>query len=558
MKILTLSRLWMSLLLLMTQLVLAQENGEQATADTNGEPTPADLPVEAPLPLTRPTQMPDPIVVFDMGVHSTHKAFKSRKVKRHSMWERIENDCGLDLEDVPIELTNAFTGIARFSQSSIYDLVKGNVKISNQIISPTERQFMHSPFLTPGSSSKIFGCLSGLSYREENFILNDVDYFDLVIDHLKYLNEELQYNYYKNGRTYQCLIIRNKQDLYQVLMDPTKVGFIISIGGGHSLGNYLYIEQGQVDTEEYENIVLKNVDRLKGAAPLEEDTQDFIQMPIFSLNMGNFFSDGLSGKTSRFNLNEEEAFKRPTTLGDDVTELGQKAVVRLLDKRQGRRVLIDIGGMSLRGREWYYKYIKGQRYRKDSIPIIATGVGISGLSKKDGSYGRNEKRELLNHETTNLCRQDLIAILQSQGLIGLSLERDRLMGKEFQRRYDEAIPNSADRRRIAVQALVGNICKAIHMSNDIEAWNMLSISSQFDNHARHLDVFDSSSDMATLYRDLLEFFENPTDIEGLYSVKEIKDFMYNFTPQEIVDKIMYENALNFIERNLPNAPTPRP
>jgi len=38
----------------------------------------------------------DPIKMFDMGVYSTQKAFKSRKVKRHSMWERIENDCALD------------------------------------------------------------------------------------------------------------------------------------------------------------------------------------------------------------------------------------------------------------------------------------------------------------------------------------------------------------------------------------------------------------------------------------------------------------------------------
>lgn len=557
MKRFTPTRLWLGGLLLLTQLAFAQEDSEQATADsgTTSETTVTPAP-SSERPNTRPKSLPDPIVTFDMGVYSTHKAFKSRKVKRYSMWERIENDCGLDLEEVPIELTNAFTNVARFSQSSIYDLVKGNVLVSNQIISPTERQFMHSPFLTPGSSSKIYGCLSGLSYREENFILNNVDYFDLVLNHIQYLKEELQYNYYKNGRTYKCLLIRNKQDLYEVLNDPTKVGFVLSIGGGHSLGNYLYIEQNQVDTEEYENIILKNADRLKGVEPLEENTDNYLDMPIFSVSLGNFFSDGISGKTARFSINEEEAFKRPTTIGDDVTELGQKTILRLLDKSRGRRVLLDIGGMSERGRQWYYKHVKSQRYRKDSIPIIVTGVGISGLSNRDGAYGRTDKRELLNHETTNLSRQDLVAILQSQGLIGISLERNRLMGQEFQRRYDEAIPNSADRRRIAVEALVGNICKAIHMSNDIEAWNMLSISSQFDNHTRHLDVFDSSSDMTTLYNDLLDFFRNPRDIKNLYTIKEIKDFMYNLTPEEIVEKIMYKNALGFIERNLPDVPRP--
>ncbi len=489
----------------------------------------------------------DPIQVFDMGVYSTQKAFKSRKVKRHNMWERIEHDCGLDLEEIPIELTNAFQGIKRHNQSSIYDLVRGNVRISNQIISPTERQFMHSPFLTPGSSSKIFGCLSGMSYREENFILNNVDYFDLVITHLEYLQDELQYSYHKGGRTYDGIIIRNRNNLRTVLNDPTKVGFVISIGGGHSLGNYLYIEQNQVDTDEYQNIVLKNVNRLKGTAPLDDDESQFLDIPIFSINFGNFFEDGVTGKTGRFSIDEEEAFKRPTTIDDDITELGQKVIFTMLDKKKGRRILVDVGGMSL----WYYKHVKTQRYRKDSIPIIASGVGISGLSSRDNAYGRADKKELLNHETMNLSRQDLVAIVQSRGLVGLSLERDRLMGKEFQRRYDESIPNSADRRRIAVEALAGNICKAIHMSNSIDAWDMVCISSQFDAHARHIDVFNSSDDMVTLYRDLLAFFENPRDIKGLYSVKEIKNFMYNYSAKEVVDKIMYKNAMRFLSKHLP-------
>lgn len=497
-----------------------------------------------------PPVVKDPIMVFDMGVYSTQKAFKSRKVKRHSMWERIEHDCGLDLEEVPIELTTAFQGITRNNQSSIYDLVRGNVKISNQIISPTERQFMHSPFLTPGSSSKIFGCLSGMSYREENFILNSVDYFDIVLANLDYLQEELQYSYHKNGRTYDGILIRNQDNLRTVLNDPTKVGFVVSIGGGHSLGNYLYIDQNQMDTDEYQNIVLKNVNRLKGSTPLQDDGDNYLDIPIFSINFGNYFEDGISGKTNRFSSSEEEAFKRPTTIDDDITALGQKVVLAMLNKKKGRRILLDVGGMSFRGRQWYYKHVKSQRYRKDSIPIIATGVGISGLSNRDNAYGRADKKEVLNHETTNLSRQDLVAIVQSRGLIGLSLERNRLMGKEFQRRYDESIPNSADRRRIAIEALVGNICKAIHMSNNIDTWNMLCLSSNFDTHARHIDVFNSSDDMVILYRDLLAFFENPRDIKGLYSVKEIKNFMYNYSAKEIVDKIMYQNASQFITKHL--------
>jgi microsomal dipeptidase-like Zn-dependent dipeptidase len=417
---------------------------------------------------------------------------------------------------------------------------------------------MHSPFLTPGSSSKIFGCLTGMSYREENFILNNVAYFDLVLANLRYLQEELQYDYHKNGRTYQSILIRNKQDIRTVLNTPTQVGFLISIGGGHSLGNFLYIEQDQVETEEYKNVLLSNIKKLKGATALETTTNEYLDIPIFSINFGNYFRDGICGKTSRFSLNEEEAFKRPTTIDDGITDLGKKAIAELLNRKIGRRILVDVGGMSVYTRDWYYKYIKDLRYHKDSIPISAGGVGISGLSQKDNAYGHDDKKELLSHQFSNLSRQDLIAVLQSRGLVAISLDKNKLMGKGFQARYEETIPNSADRRRVAVDALVSNICKAIHMSNDIEAWNMLCISSQFDTHARHLDVFSSSSDMVTLYRDLLIFFKDPRDINGLYSAKEIKNFMYNLSPEEIVDKIMYKNALEFIERNLPEIKIPTP
>lgn len=492
----------------------------------------------------------DPIKFFDMGVYSTQKPFKSSKVQRYSLWERIENDCGLNLEEIPIELTGAFENIPRTSQSSIFDLVKGNVKISNQIISPTERQFMHSPFLTPGSSSRIFGCLTGTSYREENFILNNVSYFGLVLANLAYLKEELQYSYNKNGHAYSCDFIRSKDDIEDILKDPSKVGILVSIGGGHSLGNFLYIEQGQVATEEYQALIVDNIRQLKGSVPIAAEPEEFLDIPIFSVSFGNYFEDGICGKTNRFSLAEEEAFKRPTNIDADITPLGQVAVKELLNKDRGRRILVDIGGMSILAREWYYKHVKDERFRKDTIPILATGVGISGLNKKDNLYGKLDKNEFFNHQSMNLCRQDLMTILESEGLIGISLERNKLMGPKFQERYNATVPNSADRYRVATEAVAANICKAIHMSNNIDAWNMICISTEFDAHGRYLDVYNSSNKMLDLHRHLLAFFSNPRDIKGIYTAKEIQNFMYNYTAEEIVDRIMYKNALKFTKKHL--------
>ncbi len=501
---------------------------------------------------TQPTLPQDPIKCIDMSVSSSSRAFKSRKVMRYNMWEPIENDCNLPSGEVPVELINAFDGISRKNQSSIFDLIKGNVQISNQVLSPTERQFMHSPFLTPGSSSKIFGCLSGMSYREENFILDNVDYFEILTEHLYYIKNELAYSYHKNGRSYHCDIIKTTSDFDKVMLDPTRIGWVFSVGGGHTLGNYLYIDQGQHTTPEYLNIVKRNISKLKGRTPIRTDPEEYLDIPIFSLNFGSFFDDGMTGKASRLSIAEEGAFRTPLNVGGDISPLGVATISELLTQKDGqRRILIDIAGMSMRARQWYYEFIKDQRYRTDTIPIICLGVGISGLSFKDGSYGNSDKNSLLSHQEANLAKQDLKNILASEGLVGISLERNKLAGKAFLSRYDNFLPGSANRKRIVVDAIAGNICKVIHSCQNIRAWDMMSISSNFDTHARHFDEYSSSADMVDLYRHLIDFFEDPRDIDGLYTAKEIKKFMYSYTAEEVVNKIMYENALAFMKQNMP-------
>lgn len=494
----------------------------------------------------------DPVKFFDMAVFSTQKAFKSRKVKRHSLWNKIEHDCSMEIEQVPNELNNAFKGIHRSNQSSFFDLIKGNVRISNQIIRPTERQIMFSPYLTPGSSAQIFSCLSGLSYREEHFILNNANYFEIVLQNLKYLNDELKYSHRQNVHSYKAVLIRSKKEIRATMTDPSKLGLVISIGGGHSLGNYLYLEQGQSNTPEYQNIVLKNVAKLKGNVAMSEGTNNRLDIPIFSINFNNYFEDGICGKAAALNEAENLAFTEPSNIGKGFSALGMAVVRSMLDVSKGRRILLDVGGISLTSREWYYKEIKNRRFKKDTVPILATGVGISGLSKKDNAYGKADKKSFLSHQRANLCRQDLKNIIESEGLISISLEINKLMGKSCLNRYNQTVPFSAERHRVVIDAIVGNICKGIHMSNSIEAWDMLSICSYFDSHARHTEIYQTSADMVSLYRELLAFFKQPRAIDGLYTVKEIKNFMYDLSAEEIVAKLMYKNALRFLEDHFPN------
>lgn len=497
---------------------------------------------------------------MDMSVGTSRRAFESRDVKRFNLWEVAESECTVT---APFELTTAFDGVPKSSQSNLYDMARYGVKISNQLVGPVERNFfLQTPFLnvvTYPDADKIYGCMTGLFYRKEAFIDNKIRYFELLNDQINYIIDELdQYPLTKNGQTYECRIIRSKQDIKDVMQSPNKTGIVMSIWGGHSLSSYYFLEEERYRSlnVEFENTVLTNIDRLKGAVPIRLKDNKYLSVPIFSIQFSNFFEDGICGKSVLFSVAEEEAFGQQPSIGKDFSELGEKVIERLLDKSKGRRILIDVNGMSLAARENYYKFVQERRTYKDTIPILALGVGISGQKKADSEYSSTDEKvksqsTLFNHRQANLCKEDIIAILKSKGLIGISLERDRLMGKYFQTRYNATVPNSAERRRVVIDAIVANICKIIHSCNSIEAWDIVSIGSMFDTHGHYFDGFDSSDDMYRLGKDLLAFFKNPRDIDGIYTAKEITNFTYKISPENLVDKIMYKNSYNFLLKHLP-------
>lgn len=516
-------------------------------------------------------QAPKRYYTIDMTVASMKKAAESSKSGyRKNPWKTIEHNCEIEL---PFELDNAFLGVPKQSQASLLNLVKGGVKISNQVIQPIERQLMASEYFRPGISKELFECLTGCTLAEKDFQQSHFLYIEDLSRDIAYARSELYGEssfdsplpYTTPWGNYKCRMIRTKADLDSVMSHPNEIGLTYSLRGGHVFSDLFALrpdeESGETNLEilgrqEFGQLVLNSVNQLKGILPIRQKTGEYLSVPIFSISFGNYFEDGIVGKVSRFNTAQQEVFGEQNSLGKGFTELGQWVCRRLLDKKVGRRILVDVADMSLEGRLWFYGYLKEERFRKDTIPALALNVGISGLSYKDNAYSGSDEpvknqQSFFNNRQANLCRQDIKAIVKSKGLVGISLDRDRLMGKAFQTRYNSTVPGSANRRAVAVEAIVANVCRFIYVAQSIDAWEMLSISSSFDMYARPLEVYDSSDDMEQLYHDLIAFFENPHDIEGLYTAEEIQTFMYNFSAEELVDRIMYKNALNFMYKHLP-------
>ena len=510
--------------------------------------------------------------IIDMGVASTQRPFHGFRVNNDpklSIWKNIDCECNTSLNVLSNASGNGgrwdiVQDVARHNQASALSQAESNIRISNQYIYPIEYPFLKGVLYTNSAVEpiEVFKCFTGINMPKEALVNLNIDYMSTTfVDHIEYMLNEVKYPLNKDGNHFETYILQRKDNIDSLLKNTNKNLWLVSIKGGHifSTGTYLY--QDQKDTPEFKQVVLDNVDKLKGLKPIPrpgKDPMTLNKFPIFSISFDSYFGDGITGKSAKFLPVERDAFLAQD-LKSGVTDVGKEVIEKLLKKDNLQdRILIDVNGMNVKSREWYYSYIKEKRYMKDTIPILALSVGISGLKTSDNDYGNNDEliketpATLLNNRHANLNREDILQIVQSHGLVGLSLERDKLMGAIFRMRYNNTVPGSANRRRVVLEAIVANICRFIQVAQTREAWDMISISTNFDLYGRYLEPYDSTSELPLLAKDLHEFFSNPRPIDGLYTEREIKQFLYNFKPEELVEKIMYKNALNFIKKHFPN------
>lgn len=160
--------------------------------------------------------------------------------------------------------------------------------------------------------------------------------------------------------------------------------------------------------------------------------------------------------------------------GNGLTDLGKEVIDRAyaltkpksaelkdLDKEKGKKnktdsepapIFIDIAHMSLKSRQDFYEYRRANNYGKD-LPLIASHVGVTGYSlnewknnleisectnhvdqgiktvkiptrhKVAGYWGSNNHRKFaFNSTTINLMDEDIINVVNSEGIIGVSLD----------------------------------------------------------------------------------------------------------------------------------------
>ena len=130
------------------------------------------------------------------------------------------------------------------------------------------------------------------------------------------------------------------------------------------------------------------------------------------------------------------------------------------------------------------------------------------------------------------------------------LEKYKLIGELGNKAIRKSVEGSNQRRKLYVKFIMANILSCINAVNKADAWNIVSIGSDFDGLIVPFETYPRANEMVDLATDLYDFLKNPEAIFDLYSLEDVKKLMFDFTAEEILEKIMYKNGVEFATRNL--------
>ena len=308
------------------------------------------------------------------------------------------------------------------------------------------------------------------------------------------------------------------------------------------------------------------------------DRIDFLKRktPMFFITFSHHFSSELCGHARSFPQFARDLgfLNQDYFIDENFSRFGYEILLKLLSVRfnngdwenvespTNRRILIDVKHMSLRGRLSLYQVVKGYNKVHDKkIPLIASHVGFSNRTigemlytiKNGGDKSKNQadteivedRKHLFNTWSINLGVEEIAIIVESGGLIGISLEQN-ILGVPFMKKIKN-VSNSFFPRLIMNQILA--MAKA---SKTHDFWNCVTMGSDYDGLIDPVDEYSSVLFYPNLRENLKKEFSGISEDE--------KDEAFMFKPDnhgklvrlaldELLDKLFFDNAYTFFYKH---------
>lgn len=351
---------------------------------------------------------------FDLHVHPSLKGGLSRDVNRYNAWEKVE------LFQVPAFVLKKFLQILN-SQSTLTQLQSaGTVAVVS--LTAMERAFawnliiyvfLADPSVSPLSRPKL------RALRKDK-----ITYYKFYERDLQQMIDAKQLNGGYN-------LVRKYSDI-----QPGQLNILFSIEGVHSLQN---VKDKESDSAKAASIIF-NFTQLKNNAVYRIL---FLTLAHLTRQPASVHCHGVRMRKLFELFPEIDFLPDPEKIG--ISRLGEEIIRIAYKGRESPVILIDVKHMSLVSRKQFYELRRQNGWAH--LPIIASHMGVTGVSYtrlriKEIVPGRNRKAcdeifwwskkglggTKFNPWTINLYDEEIQLILESKGLIGISLDQ-RIIGE---------------------------------------------------------------------------------------------------------------------------------
>ncbi len=529
----------------------------------------------------------------------THSLMKYVQQGRTHIWQPFKGKW------VHFTFKEELIGIPSYSQADFATMAEAGVQVVMLALIPPEQKFMFNRF--PAGVSDEIDRLAAAATSIPISVVRQ--YQQPTYNHYEHLLKERdlleshhnQTNVIKiKGKRKQVrlTLVNSAAALDQVLQHnasgaaPFTIAVVPTVEGVHALGcGHLFFYGAPNPHNVGEVLLMERLDKLKG---LGNDTPHakVWTFPPLLMNLTHAFDNGICGQPQAFSAIMRSVFQydepyRPTDQGPNfsrglnqgLSPLGERIIKRMLNldaeslarPNPGRRIIPDIKHMSAQTRHAYYRLLDAANAGlppDQQIPVVMSHAAVNGQpqlpdgpSTDENPFPADTDEDYKNSAgfnpwSINLYDDELVRVHETRGLIGLIFDervlaggkKVKLLRAHLDGRGGLRNPFRSYSRTEACACLladqVEHIVRTVYQSNTsvakVDVWNCICLGTDFDGQINPLDSFTKSTDFPRLRKAL----------GTLLAESRFTALLQGLTVEQVLDKICFQNVVEFLRRNL--------
>lgn len=448
----------------------------------------------------------------------------ANRQKRNSLWYYDSPS----LFDKGLQM---LTGIAKFTQADCTTLSYGNARIICVSLYPIEKGFFNNDLGHGFISDLADNFITSVSKERVDYIQGIKNYYEDVVREYKYYQQLDGVSVETDSGTFKYILAKSFDHIDNYTAqhpdDKSVIFLIVTIEGLHVLHN-------DISSGPDEASVLANL----------KDIKSWPHSPFF-VTFAHHFYNHLCGHARSLTGLVGNVTDQKEGMNTGFTPLGKKVLQELLSNQTSRRIYIDIKHMSAQSRKEYFATLQSD-YASEKIPVIISHGAANGLRSMDEPVadGKETAYKLLA-EDINFYDNEILMVAKTHGIIGLQLDERRIASESTLKNIKHSLFLNKI-RHYRSELLWNQLQHIVELldRNDLFAWDVLAIGSDFDGIINPLNGFLTSETMPMLQQFLERHVFNYMNGRG----REVLKSYNQISAAEIVSRVFYTNGMEFLKK----------